>query len=118
MGCPILPLLSSTAEFLVFNLIAQHNPKPNSKFPCGRDLGLAHSFLDELVTVESFNLRVVSYCMHGRFDPQIAQQRVASLGHWNSLRLDSLVVTLAPRLFSGACSVFVVFHYDLTSIVL
>jgi len=81
MGFPILPQLSPTAEFFVFNLIAQHNPEPDSKFPCGRDPGLAHSFLDELAPVESFQLRVVSYCMHRRFGPQIAQQRVALLGH-------------------------------------
>src|SRR5205814_1014124 len=81
MGFPILPQLSPTAEFFVIDLIAQHNPEPDSKFPCGRDPGLAHSFLDELATVESFQLRIVSYGMHRRFGPQIAQQRVALLGH-------------------------------------
>jgi hypothetical protein len=79
MGFPILPQLSPTAEFFVFNLIAQHNPEPDSKFPCSRDPGLAHSFLDELATIESFQLRVVSYGMHRRFGPQIGSGELPCL---------------------------------------
>src|SRR2546430_14907407 len=80
MGFPILPQLSTTAEFFVLDLVAQHNPEPDSKFPGRRDPGLAHSFLDQLATIESFQLRVFSYGMQRRFGPQIAQQRIALLG--------------------------------------
>jgi len=81
MGFPILPQLSTTAEFFVIDLVAQQNPEPDSKFARRRDPRLAHSFLDQLAAIESFQLRVFSYCMHRRFRPQIAQQRVALLGH-------------------------------------
>src|SRR6266540_265733 len=80
MGFPILPQLSTTAEFFVLDLVAPQNPEPDSKFPGRRDPGLAHSFLDQLATIESFQLWVFSYGMQRRFGPQIAQQRIALLG--------------------------------------
>ena len=60
MGFPILPQLSTTAEFFVIDLVAQQNPKPDSKFARRCDPRLAHSFLDELAAIESLQLRVFS----------------------------------------------------------
>src|SRR5207302_2106554 len=77
MGFPTLPQLSAAAELFVINLVAHHNPQPDSQFPGRRDPGLAHSFLDELAPIEAFQLRVFPYCVHRRFGPQVAQQRVA-----------------------------------------
>ena len=81
MGFPLLPQLSSAAELFIINLVAHHDPQPDAKFTRRCDPCLAHSFLDELATVEPFQFSVFLYCMHHRFRPQIAQQRVALLGH-------------------------------------
>ena len=83
MGFPILPHLAAAAELFLVDLVAQHNPQLDAQFARCRDRLLAHSFLDELATVESFQLRVFSRGMHGSFRPQIAQQRVALLGHFS-----------------------------------
>ena len=45
------------------------------------DPSLAHSFLNECAPMEAFQLWVFPDRMHGRFGPQIGQQRVALLGH-------------------------------------
>ena len=80
-GFPLLPQLSAAAELFIINLVAHHDPQPDAQFAGRRDPRLAHSFLDELATVEAFQLRVFLHRMHRRFHPQIAQQRVALLGY-------------------------------------
>jgi hypothetical protein len=102
MGFPILPQLSTTAEFFVLDLVAQHNPEPDSKFPGRRDPRLAHSVLDQLATIESFQLWVFSYGMQRRFGPQVAQQRIALLGQ-------------GPQPLSLAATVLTWDHPDITS---
>src|SRR5215813_10764097 len=69
MGFPFRPQLSAAAELLVINLVAQHNPQPDPQFAGGRDPGLAHSLGNELAAIESFQLRVLPYGMHGCFAP-------------------------------------------------
>src|SRR6516162_1177385 len=69
MGFPFLPQLCSAAELFVVDLVAQHNPQPDPQFAGGRDPRLAHSFLDELASIESFQLWVFSGCMHRRLRP-------------------------------------------------
>jgi hypothetical protein len=83
MGFPLLPQLSAATELLVVNLIAQHDPQSDAQFACRRDPRLSHSLLDELAPIETLYLQVFSYRMHGRFGPQIAQQRVAFLGQFS-----------------------------------
>ena len=74
MGFPLLPQqLSAAAELLVINLIAQHDPQPNSQFASRGDPGFSHSFLHQLATIEAFQLRIVLYRMERCFRPQIAQ---------------------------------------------
>ena len=69
MGFPALPLLSAAAELLVFNLIAQHDPQPDPQFARGCYPRLAHSFLDELATIETFQLRIFPDRMYRCFGP-------------------------------------------------
>ena len=73
MGFPRLPQLSAAAELFIVNLIAHHNPQPDTQLPCCRDSRLAHSFLNELAPIEAFQLRIFSNCMQRRFRPQVAQ---------------------------------------------
>src|SRR4029078_731659 len=70
---PDLPQLSAAAELFVINLVAHHNPQPDAEFARRCDPRLAHSFLDELATIEPFQLRVFPAGVHPRFGPQIAQ---------------------------------------------
>src|SRR5215471_6083244 len=79
MGFPFLPQLSAAAELFVINLVAHHNPQPDTQFARGGDPRLAHPFLDELVPIEAFQLWVFLRGMHHRFRPQITQQCVALL---------------------------------------
>ena len=55
---PDLPQLSTAAELFVINLVAHRDPQPDAEFACGCDSRLAHPFLDELATVEPFQLWV------------------------------------------------------------
>jgi hypothetical protein len=70
---PFLPQLSAASELFVINLVAHHDPQPDTQLPRRRDPRLAHSFLDELAPIEAFQLRVFPYRMHRRLGPQIAQ---------------------------------------------
>src|SRR5499427_9972228 len=72
MGFPFLPQPSAATELFVVDLVAQHDPQANSKFAGGRDPRFAHSFLDELAPIETFQFRVFPHRMHCRFGPQIA----------------------------------------------
>jgi hypothetical protein len=54
-----------------------------AQLACRRDPRLAHSFLDELATIEAFQLRVFRGRMHHCFGPQVAQQHVALLGQFS-----------------------------------
>ena len=79
MGFPALPLLSATAELLVVNLVAQHDPQADTQFASSSDPRLAHPFLDQIATIERFSSGSFLYRMDRGFDPQIAQQPVALL---------------------------------------
>src|SRR5882672_10223925 len=78
---PLCRIFSAAAELFVINLVAQHNPQANAQFPGCRHPGLAHSFLNELATIEAFQLRVFPYRVHRCFGPEITQQGIALLGH-------------------------------------
>src|ERR1700694_3767621 len=69
---PPWPLLSTAAELFVVNLVAQHDPQADTQFVRRRNPCLAHPFLDQLATIEAFQLRIFSYRMDRRFGPQIA----------------------------------------------
>ena len=58
MGFPALPQLSAAAELFIVDLVAHHDPQPDTQFACRRDPGLAHSFLDELAPIEAFQFRI------------------------------------------------------------
>jgi len=45
-------LLSTTTELLVINLIAQHDPQPDTQLARHRDTRLAQSLLNQLAAVE------------------------------------------------------------------
>ena len=54
MGVPALPLLSAAAELLVVNVVAQHDPQPDTQFVRRCNPRLAYPFLDKLATIEAF----------------------------------------------------------------
>src|SRR4029077_17967280 len=94
MGFPLLPQPSAATALVVINLVTHHDPQPDTQFACRCDPCLAHSFLDELATLEALQLRVFPYRMHPCFGPQIAQQGVALLGQFSqSLSLPAGVLT-------------------------
>jgi hypothetical protein len=49
-----LSLQSAAAEFLVVNLVAQHDPESNSEFASGGGLRFPQSFLYQFAPVEPF----------------------------------------------------------------
>ena len=53
-----LPQLSAAAEFLVVNLIAQHDPESDPEFASYGDPGLTQTLLDQFATVETLQLRI------------------------------------------------------------
>src|SRR4030095_150207 len=69
VGFPALPQLAAATELFVINLVAHHDPQPDAQFARCRDPGLAHSFLDELATIEAFQLGIFGGRMHHRFGP-------------------------------------------------
>jgi hypothetical protein len=83
MGFPLLPQLSAATELCIINLIAQHDPQPNSQFASRCDPRFSHSLLHQLATIEALQLPIFLYRMHRCFRPQIAQQLVAFLGQFS-----------------------------------
>lgn len=77
MGFPFLS--STTTELFVIDLVAQHDPQSDPKLASGCDPGLPHSFLDQLAAIKALEIGILVDGMHGRFTPQVPQQRVALL---------------------------------------
>jgi hypothetical protein len=78
MGFPALP--SATAELVVINLIAQHDPQPNPQLATGCYGRFPQSFLCQFAGIEPLQLGIVPHGMSRRFAPPKAQHRIALLG--------------------------------------
>jgi len=75
----LLPQLSAAAEFLVVNLIAQHDPESDPEFASGGGLCFPQSFLHQFAPVEAFQVRISSHRVYRCFTSEIAHQSVAFL---------------------------------------
>ena len=62
--------LATPAEFLVVDVIAQHDPEPNAELPGGRDAGFPHALLSEFSTIEPLQRRVTADGRHGGITPE------------------------------------------------
>jgi hypothetical protein len=72
----LLPL-PATAELMIFNLISQHDPQPDSEFASDRQPGLPQTFLQQFASVKTLQLRIPAYSVCRRLTPEKPQQRIA-----------------------------------------
>ena len=71
------PSWAATAELLVPDLIAQHDPEPNPELARRRDARFAEPLLLQFAPVEALELGIAPHRMDRRFAPEKPQQRVA-----------------------------------------
>src|SRR5580658_2548632 len=69
--------LSTTTEFLIIDLVPQHDPQPNPEFPCCSDSGFSQTLLDSFAPLERTEFRIPAYRMCSSLAPQKAQQPIA-----------------------------------------
>lgn len=71
------PSYAATAEFLIVDVIAEHDPQRNAEFARHRDTGLANTLLAQLSSVEALEREIAARCSDGYLAPQKSQQRIA-----------------------------------------
>ena len=73
-------LLSATTEFLVIDLIAQHDPQTNAQLAGCRHAGFPQPLLHQFAAIESLQLGIAAYRMSAGLIPKKAQERTALFG--------------------------------------
>jgi len=76
-GCTALLLLPTTTELFIINLVPQHDPQSDPELARHRDTRFPQPFLNQLATIETFQLGITAYRVSTRLIPQKAQQRTA-----------------------------------------
>src|SRR5580692_7222827 len=61
--------LSTTTEFLIIDLVSQHDPQPNPEFSCCSDSRFSQTLLDEFAPIERTEFRIPAYRMCRRLAP-------------------------------------------------
>src|SRR2546425_4555930 len=74
-----LPRQSTTAELLIVNLIAHHDPDANAQLPRRRDARLRESLLHDLPPIAALQVGIASHRMRGCLAPEKPQERVTLL---------------------------------------
>jgi hypothetical protein len=95
------PEATAATEFRVVDLVAQHDPQPDTQLAGCRDQRFCHSFLHQLPAVEALELGIAAHGLHRRLSPKKTQQRVALLAEFSE--------SLAP-----AAGTFARNHSDVT----
>src|SRR5580693_9713248 len=73
-------LLPTTTEFLVIDLIAQHDPQTNAQLAGCRHAGFPQPLLHQFAAIESLQLGIAAYRMSAGLIPKKAQERTALFG--------------------------------------
>src|ERR1700675_4432590 len=71
-----LPHLAAETELLVIDLLAQHDPQPDSQLASCSHSGFAQSLLCQLAPVEALQLWISTHGVYGCFAPEKPQEGV------------------------------------------
>ncbi len=97
-------LLSATTEFLVIDLIAQHDPQTNAQLAGCRHAGFPQPLLHQFAAIESLQLGIAAYRMSAGLIPKKAQERTALFGQCASRWCAPLEYSRAvPRSWPAPC---------------
>src|SRR5262249_4151973 len=70
---PALLLLSTTTELFIVDLVAQHDPQPDSQLACHRHTPFPHTLVHHLATIKTFQLGIAACGLSAGFVPKKAQ---------------------------------------------
>src|SRR5258708_12850396 len=76
-----LPRQSTTAELLIVNLIAQHDPEANAQLPRRRNAGFREALLHDLPSIETLQVRIAPHRIPAGFPPYKSHKPIALLAH-------------------------------------